>query len=243
MRHRMKTRVVLAALSIGLALTACSAGTDKSADGTEIFSETEESGGLNRGSAEKEHPEMDSGQPSASTDPPPVNAGTSAVSTKEPALGADADGIKGAPETSPRQGLGADYGRDDGQEIQIGLPLNESWYSNPVYSAEEKIQQVTFHDEITGSDAIVRACREEDGDPSVFYYMFDDSKRESWFTNTEEGTRIDIAVEVTVENSDIHGVLATWGHNGVLYALWEDDAVDSVDGVAKIAMEIADRSR
>ena len=146
--------------------------------------------------------------------------------------------------TSDARDADAHSGSRSRTEIQIQLPRNEKWYSGPVYSTEEgNVEQVMFHDEITGSDAIVRACREEDGDPSVFYYMFDDSKKQAWTVSTEDGTRIDITVEVTVENSDIRGVLATWNRQGILYALWEDDAVHSVDSVAKIAMEIAERSR
>lgn len=146
--------------------------------------------------------------------------------------------------TSDARDADAHSGSRSRTEIQIQLPRNEKWYSGPVYSTEEgNVEQVMFRDEITGSDAIVRACREEDGDPSVFYYMFDDSKKQAWTVSTEDGTRIDITVEVTVENSDIRGVLATWNRQGILYALWEDDAVHSVDSVAKIAMEIAERSR
>lgn len=145
-----------------------------------------------------------------------------------------------ASEAQDENGSGAGTDR---AEIEIVLPQNESWYSSPVCSVEDgAVRQVMFRDEITGSDAVVRASKKEDGDPSVFFYVFDDSKREKWSARAEDGTSIEITVEVTVENSDIHGVLATWEHGGVLYALWEDDAADAMDSVAKIAMAIAERS-
>lgn len=128
--------------------------------------------------------------------------------------------------------------------IMIGLPQNENWCMDPVYSTEEgNVEQVMFHDGITDSDVILRASREEDGDPSVFHYMFDDNRKVAWTARAEDGTEIIITVEVTIENSDIPGVLATWKYNGTLFALWEDDAVDAVDSVAKLAAEIAGRSR
>ena len=136
----------------------------------------------------------------------------------------------------------SEAGKEDG--IIIGLPQNENGCMDPVYSTEEgTVEQVMFHDGITDSDAILRASREEDGDPSVFYYMLDDSRKVTWTAKSEDGTEIIITVEVTIENSDIPGVLATWGYNGTLFALWEDDAVSAVDSVAKLAVEIAGRSR
>ena len=128
--------------------------------------------------------------------------------------------------------------------IIIGLPQNENWCKEPVFSTEEgNVVQVMFHDSMTDSDVILRASREEDGDPSVFYYLFDDNRKVTWTARAEDGTEITVMVEVTIENSDIRGVLATWKYNGTLFALWEDDAVDQVDSVAKLAAEIAGRSR
>ncbi|MBE7723167.1 MAG: hypothetical protein E7244_01590 [Enterocloster citroniae] len=128
--------------------------------------------------------------------------------------------------------------------IIIGLPQNENWCKDPVFSTEEgNVVQVMFHDGMTDSDVILRASREEDGDPSVFYYLFDDNRKVTWTARAEDGTEITVTVEVTIENSDIRGVLATWKYNGTLFALWEDDAVDQVDSVAKLAAEIAGRSR
>ncbi len=128
--------------------------------------------------------------------------------------------------------------------IIIGLPQNENWCKDPVFSTEEgNVVQVMFHDGMTDSDVILRASREEDGDPSVFYYLFDDNRKVTWTARAEDGTEITVTVEVTIENSDIRGVLDTWKYNGTLFALWEDDAVDQVDSVAKLAAEIAGRSR
>ena len=128
--------------------------------------------------------------------------------------------------------------------IIIGLPQNENWCKDPVFSTEEgNVVQVMFHDGMTDSDVILRASREEDGDPSVFYYLFDDNRKVTWTARAEDGTEITVTVDVTIENSDIRGVLATWKYNGTLFALWEDDAVDQVDSVAKLAAEIAGRSR
>ena len=159
------------------------------------------------------------------------------------------DGQNGAAVNAGKDGTAEDR-KDPGESaaveeagIIIGLPQNENWCMDPVYSTEEgTVEQVMFHDGITGSDVILRASREEDGDPSVFYYMFDDSRKETWTARAGDGTEITITVEVTIENSDVPGVLATWSCNGTLFALWEDDAVDAVDSVAKLAVEIAGRS-
>ena len=44
-----------------------------------------------------------------------------------------------------------------------------------------------------------------------------------------------MTIQKTVENSDIHGILVSWEHEGVFYELWEDDARDSMDAVIEMA--------
>lgn len=123
--------------------------------------------------------------------------------------------------------------------LKLELPENESWSSGAVYSIiGGRVAQIQFHDEITGSDAIARAGKQEDGDISGIYYAFDDSKKQSWFTDVEDGTRVYITVQATSENSDVHGVLATWNYKDLSYSLWEDDAREFPDAVAKMAVEI-----
>lgn len=127
--------------------------------------------------------------------------------------------------------------------LKLELPVNDKWYSDPLFSIiGGRVAQIQFVDEITGSDAIARAGKSEDGDISGIYYVFDDSKKQSWFTKLEDGTRIDITVQVTAENSDVHGVLATWSYKDITYSLWEDDAWEYQDAVAKMAIEIMERS-
>ena len=54
--------------------------------------------------------------------------------------------------------------------------------------------------------------------------------------------RVKMTIQKTVENSDIHGILVSWEHEGVFYELWEDDARDSMDAVIEMASAIAVRS-
>lgn len=127
--------------------------------------------------------------------------------------------------------------------ITLELPENEEWYSDVSYTIiAGKVAQIAFYDKIAESDALVRAGAETEGDPSGIYYKFDDKKKESWSTKAEDGTQIDIALQVTEKNSDVHGVLATWTYKGTRYSLWEDDAWEQTDAVAKMAIEIAKRS-
>ena len=123
--------------------------------------------------------------------------------------------------------------------LSLWLPANEEWYSDPDYSMiGDKVAQILFYDEITESDAIARAAKSEEEDISGIYYVFDDSRKQSWFTKLEDGTKVDITVQVTAENSDVHGVLATWSAGDTSYSLWEDDAWEYPDAVAKMAIEI-----
>lgn len=127
--------------------------------------------------------------------------------------------------------------------LKLELPVNDQWYSDPLFSViGGGVAQIQFVDEITGSDAIARAGKSAEGDISGIYYVFDDSKKQSWFTKLQDGTRIDITVQVTAENSDVHGVLATWSCKDITYSLWEDDAWEHPDAVAKMAIEIMDQS-
>lgn len=126
--------------------------------------------------------------------------------------------------------------------LKLELPASEWWYSDPVYTViAGKVAQIQFYDEITESDAIVRAGKSEE-DISGIYYVFDDSKKQSWSTKLEDGTLIDIMVQVAAENSDVHGVLATWSCRDINYSLWEDDAWEYPDAVAKMAISIMERS-
>lgn len=123
--------------------------------------------------------------------------------------------------------------------LRLWLPANKEWYSDPDYSMiGDKAAQIQFYDEITKSDAVARAAKSEEGDISGIYYVFDDSRKQSWFTKLEDGTKVDITVRVTSENSDVHGVLATWSAGDTSYSLWEDDAWEHPDAVAKMAIEI-----
>ncbi len=127
--------------------------------------------------------------------------------------------------------------------LKLELPVNDQWYSDPLFSViGGGVAQIQFVDEITGSDAIARAGKSAEGDISGIYYVFDGSKKQSWFTKLQDGTRIDITVQVTAENSDVHGVLATWTCKDITYSLWEDDAWEHPDAVAKMAIEIMDQS-
>lgn len=127
--------------------------------------------------------------------------------------------------------------------LKLELPANDQWYSEPLYSViEGRVAQIQFVDKITDSDAIARAGKSGEEDISGIYYVFDDSKKQSWFTKMEDGTLVDITVQVTEENSDVHGVLATWNYKDVTYSLWEDDAWEYPDAVAKMAIAIMERS-
>ena len=56
--------------------------------------------------------------------------------------------------------------------------------------------------------------------------------------NWRDGTKVDITVRVTSENSDVHGVLATWSAGDTSYSLWEDDAWEHPDAVAKWRLKL-----
>lgn len=219
---RMERMVLAAAMAASVAVTACSGNAGQTEQSVLQGTETE----------------MDSKTAEPDREIAKMDAGV-----EEESAGMGEETGPAQTSAAPEEDASESESGDE-PEIRIGLPGNEAWYSGAEYSVEDgTIKQVMFYDEITGSDVIVRACRKEDGDPSVFYYMFDDSKKESWSAKTSDGKTIDIKVEVTVDNSDIHGVLATWEHDGVSYALWEDDGAGDLSSVAKLAVEIAERSQ
>lgn len=124
--------------------------------------------------------------------------------------------------------------------LHLSLPENEAWCSGRSYFIiDGKVAQIAFYDEMTKSDAIARAGSEQNGDPSGIYYNFDEEKEETWTAFMDGGTQIDITVSVTVDNSDVHGVLAAWTYKGVRYSLWEDSARDHISEVGKLAVEMA----
>lgn len=123
--------------------------------------------------------------------------------------------------------------------LKLDLPPNDQWYSDPVYSIiDGKIAQIQFYDEIIGSDATARCAKETEGDISGVYYVFDEKKEQTWSAWLEDESRVDIRIQITIDGADIHGVLATWTHDGITYTLWEDDAWEHPDGVAKMAIGI-----
>ena len=237
MKIRIKTRILSAALCTGLMLTACQSGTGKTESAQPAAVPTEE----------RNVPTEETALPMEETALPSEEMSANQSGSKQPESAGDLWDLPKEASGQSGEAPGADdsgaFSSHDKQELKIGLPMNENWYSDPVYSTEEGgVRQVMFYDEFSRSDVIVRACRTEDGDPSVFYYMFDEQKKQTWMATAKDGARIEITLEVTIENSDIHGVLATWEHGGIRYALWEDDAKDAVDSAAKMAVEIAERS-
>ena len=127
--------------------------------------------------------------------------------------------------------------------ISLELPQNPDWIRDPACSIlGGKVAQIRFYDMMAESDAIVRAADESEEDISGIYYVFDDTQKQSWFTMTEDGQRIEISLRVTVENSDVPGALATWTFGGNQYCLWEDNVRDTEDAVARMAIEIAKAS-
>lgn len=133
-------------------------------------------------------------------------------------------------------------GSSDFEAIGVSLKLPERFDGdrNILYSIiDGKIAQIQFYDTIAESDAMVRAADRSEEDISGIYYVFDDSKKQNWFTVTEGGERIEITVQVTVENSDVPGALATWTCGETQYSLWEDSVGDAVETTAKMAIDIA----
>lgn len=127
--------------------------------------------------------------------------------------------------------------------LPLSLPEDDDWCSKRAYFIiDGKVAQIAFYDEVTKSTAMARAGNETDGDPSGIYYNFDKEKEETWSASMADGTQVDITVSVTVDNSDIHGVLAAWTYKGVRYSLWEDSARDQTSEVGKLAVEIAKRA-
>lgn len=123
--------------------------------------------------------------------------------------------------------------------LKLELPQNEQWCRNPVYTLiDGKVAQIQFRDEIVGSDAVARAAKAEEGDISGVYYVFDEKKEQTWTTELSDGTKVDIRIQITIDGADIHGVLATWSQGGINYTLWEDNAWENPESVAKLAMDI-----
>lgn len=123
--------------------------------------------------------------------------------------------------------------------LKLELPQNEQWCRDPVYTfIDGKVAQIQFHDEIVGSDAVARAAKVEEGDISGVYYVFDEKKEQTWTTELSDGAKVDIRIQITIDGADIHGVLATWSQGGFNYTLWEDDAWENPESVAKLAMDI-----
>ena len=125
--------------------------------------------------------------------------------------------------------------------LRLKLPDDVTVCSSPVMLQEdEHTVQIQFHDENTQSDAMAWASLEAGGGPSEYYVLDEEGtlQQEVW-----AGEKlVKMTIQKTVENSDIHGILVSWEHEGVFYELWEDDARDSMDAVIEMASAIAVRS-
>lgn len=216
-----------AAILLGLSLTACGGGNKSDQAGEPAAAETVNT-------SEAEHASTEE----SSTEAERKAEETGGMPEQEDTQAQDSLPGGGAALPNPIQEVHspADF---EAIGLRLELPANETWYSAPVCSIiGGTIAQIHFFDEITESDAIVRAAKSVEGDISGVYYVFDDSKKQSWITKTEDGTRVDITVQVTTENSDVHGVLATWFYKDTSYSLWENDARELPDAVAKMAIEV-----
>ena len=125
--------------------------------------------------------------------------------------------------------------------LRLKLPDDVTVCSSPVIiQKDEHTVQIQFHDENTQSDAMAWASLEAGGGPSEYYVLDEEGtlQQEVW-----AGEKlVKMTIQKTVENSDIHGILVSWEHEGVFYELWEDDARDSMDAVIEMASAIAVRS-
>ena len=125
--------------------------------------------------------------------------------------------------------------------LRLKLPDDVTVCSSPVIiQKDEHTVQIQFHDENTQSDGMAWASLEAGGGPSEYYVLDEEGtlQQEVW-----AGEKlVKMTIQKTVENSDIHGILVSWEHEGVFYELWEDDARDSMDAVIEMASAIAVRS-
>ena len=125
--------------------------------------------------------------------------------------------------------------------LRLKLPDDVTVCSSPVIiQKDEHTVQIQFHDENTQSAAMAWASLEAGGGPSEYYVLDEEGtlQQEVW-----AGEKlVKMTIQKTVENSDIHGILVSWEHEGVFYELWEDDARDSMDAVIEMASAIAVRS-
>lgn len=124
--------------------------------------------------------------------------------------------------------------------LSLSLPNSESWCDGVShFIIDGKVAQISFHDAIVSSDAVVRAGKEDLEDFSGVYYKFDDTKEFQWEATAPSGDIIPIRIQLVIDGSDIPGVLATWSYKGTKYTLWEDEGKHDPASVAKLAMEIA----
>lgn len=125
--------------------------------------------------------------------------------------------------------------------LNLNLPANEQWYSNPVYSIiDGRIAQIQFYDEIVQSDALVRAGESDQEDFSGIYHTFDSSKEQTQSVELADGSSIDILIQITQADLGTSGVLVSWSHRGSSYYLWEKQVGENLDAVVNMAIGIAE---
>lgn len=244
-----KLRLTGTAVFISISLAACAGGGKAGGAKNEASAEQTETGSIGGETVDgRETSGTEEREPETGVVAPQQEPESDALAPQEEA-GEEAE----EPEDLPQENLGADMVNPVRQVdspsdfaaigLKLELPVNDQWYSEPLFSIiDGRVAQIQFTDEITGSDAIARAGKIGEDEISGIYYVFDDSKKQSWFTKLEDGTKVDITIQVAAENSDVHGVLATWAYKDIVYSLWEDDAWDIPDAVAKMAIEIMERS-
>lgn len=219
----MKKNIALAALLISFSLGACGAA-DKNGEST----------------GQKESVEAAESETAETESEPAEDNTTEAVKVEETTESEDGGNPDGAGISNPIRPVDS---AEDFKEIglTLKLPEDEERYTGISCSMiGEMIAQIQFYDEAAGSEAIARAGKTENGDISGIYYVFDDNLKKEYTAYTDDGTEIAITMQVTTENSDVHGVLASWRTGDILYTLWEDSARDNMDAAGETAVAIAE---
>lgn len=233
MRHRNTERiwikmaaVSVAALSLGLG--ACSPG-----EKTGMETMGMETAGMEAAGMET----TDIGTAGMET----TGIGTAGIET----TGMETTGIEPADLAAEAQAVNGTDEEDENvaePKLRLELPEDDSMYSQAsTIQQDNRVIQIQFHHENTGSDAIIWASIEAEGGPSE-YYMFDEDGIRSEMADIGAGGPLEMTIRKTVENSDIHGILISWEYDGVYYELWEDDAREQADRVLQMAAAIASQS-
>lgn len=129
-------------------------------------------------------------------------------------------------------------GADENALAMLTLPQNSNWIVNPVYSIEDGVETIQYHDGICEMD-LTLMIGEDSTVLSEMNGQFDENREETWSASSKSGERVEIKVRVADFKDGGNRLVVSWEYNGKYYVISGDYKEETdLSPVAKTAIHI-----